>query len=97
MTQETLFDLPATSPADGVNDSQLVDEQWPEWMAPQPSACIPPALLAMQKMAHDLADLAAVTVLPKLGKPDRYLADRLDVVTNYIDRIIKPLECADER
>ena len=50
----------------------------------------------IQAQAHTLAELVAQTPTPKRGQVDRYLADRLVVVANYIDRILKPLEVADD-
>lgn len=50
----------------------------------------------IQTRAHDLAELVAQTPTPVRGQVDRYLADRLAVVANYIDRILRPLEVADD-
>lgn len=50
----------------------------------------------IQTRAHDLAELVAQTPTPVRGQVDRYLADRLAVVANYIDRLLKPLEVADD-
>lgn len=63
----------------------------------EPTEPIAPEWLAMQKMAHDLVELINLTNAPGLGKVDRFLADKAALLANYIDRIIKPLEIADER
>lgn len=89
MMQDSLFDLPpvedecAGSAGDAVQDD---DDALP------PDAPIAPEWLAMQKMAHDLVELINLTNAPRLGKVDRFLADKAALLANYIDRIIKPLE-----
>ena len=57
---------------------------------------VPAVWYDIQAKAHELADLVAVVETPVRGKVDRYLADRLEVIANYIDRLLRPLEVPDE-
>lgn len=57
---------------------------------------VPAVWYDIQARAHELADLVATVEAPRLGRVDRFLADRLAVMANYVDRILRPLEVPDE-
>ena len=83
MVQTDLFDAPT-----GPMPSVAADEGG--------GAPVPAVWYDIQARAHELADLVAVVETPVRGKVDRYLADRLEVIANYVDRILRPLEVPDE-
>lgn len=81
MTQTDLFDAP-TGPLPATDGGTV--------------SAVPAVWYDIQAKAHELADLVAVVETPVRGKVDRFLADRLEVIANYIDRILRPLEIPDE-
>ena len=83
MVQTDLFDAPT-----GPMPSVAADDEG--------GAPVPAVWYDIQARAHELADLVATVEAPRLGKVDRFLADRLEVMANYVDRILRPLEVPDE-
>lgn len=49
---------------------------------------------AAQRLAHDLHTLTQT--LRAHGHPDDYLVHRCEVLANYIDRVLKPLEVTND-
>lgn len=45
----------------------------------------------IQKRTHEIADLIATTPAPRLEKVDMYLVDKIYLIANHIDRLVKPL------
>lgn len=63
-----------------------------EVQAREPDTSAPWIWQEIQQRIHEIADLIATTPAPRIEKVDMYLVDKIYLIANYIDRIIKPLQ-----